>query len=342
MIKNLNQKTCYIIAEAGLNHNGSLDIAMKLIDVAAVAGVDAVKFQKRTVEKLAIGQVLDANDDRFPAFGKTYREIREHLEFDSDEYRLLKEYTESKGLDFIVTAFDLDAVDFLENLGVKRYKLASHSLTNIELLKYIASTKKQIILSTGMAELDEIDNAVEILKQQNSALAIMHCVSAYPTPIDECNLKMVDVLNERYGLPTGYSGHEIGYLPTLIAVARGAQLIERHFTLDKNMAGFDHKISLEPAELIAMVKGIRSITEMVGNGLKSVSESEWVTRRKYHVSMVAKHHIPTGTVLDQRMVTYKNPGTGIPYKESFRIIGKRSVRTIQADEMLSLEMFEQE
>jgi sialic acid synthase SpsE len=334
------QSGCYVIAEAGLNHNGSMDIARKLIDVAAVAGVDAVKFQKRTVDKLAVKAVLDAKDERFPEFGSTYREIREHLEFDAKEYAELKAYTESKGLDFMVTAFDTDAVDFLLGVGVERFKLASHSLTNLGLLEYLAAKGKPTILSTGMADLDEIDRAVDTFRSRKAPLALMHCVSAYPTPLHECNLAMVDVLRQRYSLVIGYSGHEIGYLPSVVAVARGAQLIERHFTLSKTMMGFDHKMSLEPDELIGMTRDIRALRGIIGTGEKKVSETEWITRRKYHVSMASAGEIVAGTVLTEAMVTYRNPGTGIPYKLAHTVIGKKAIQSIPADELLSPDMFQ--
>lgn len=336
----MSSEQCYVIAEAGLNHNGSVEIAKKLIDAAAVAGVDAVKFQKRTVDKLAIQSVLDAPDDRFPEFGGTYREIREHLEFTLDQYRELKSYAESKGLDFIVTAFDADAVDFLEKLGIGTYKLASHSLTNHELLDYLARLRKPVILSTGMAELEEIDRAVGIFRRHDAPLSLMHCVSAYPTPLAECNLAMMDVLRERYGLAVGYSGHELGYLPTVMAVAMGAQLVERHYTLGKTMTGFDHKMSLAPDELIAMVRDIRNVPKIRGTGEKRVSETEWVTRRKYHVSMASAAAIPAGTVLIDAMVTWRNPGTGIPAKMAHTVLGKRAKQDIPVDELLSIDMFE--
>ena len=332
---------CYIIAEAGLNHNGSMDIAKKLIDVAAIAGVDAVKFQKRTVSKLATKATLDAKDERFPDFGKTYREIREHLEFSFEEYQELKKYTESKGLDFMCTAFDTDAVDFLEKLGNKSYKLASHSLTNVELLEYLARLKRRTVLSTGMADLEEIDKAVSIFKAHNAPLELMHCVSAYPTPLAECNLNMMDTLRERYHLPVGYSGHEIGYLPSVLAVSMGALLIERHYTLDKGMIGFDHKMSLSPDELIAMVRDIRMVSKIQGTGAKEVSETEWITRRKYHVSMVSAREIPADSVLTEEMVTWRNPGTGIPTKLAHTVLGKRTNRTIPMDELISMDMFKE-
>ncbi|HIB55138.1 MAG TPA: hypothetical protein EYO39_10175 [Nitrospirales bacterium] len=337
MLRSMNP---YVIAEAGLNHNGSIDTAKKLIDVAAVAGAGAVKFQKRTVDKLAVNSVLDAQDDRFPEFGKTYREIREHLEFSLEEYRNLRDYTQAKGLDFMVTAFDTDAVDFLEEVGVDAYKLASHSATNLELLDYLARLRKSTVLSTGMAELEEIDRAVDIFRRHDAPLVLLHCVSAYPTPLAECNLAMINVLKERYGLSVGYSGHELGYLPTIVAVAMGAEMVERHFTLDKTMVGFDHKMSLEPDELIAMVRAIRNVGEIRGTGEKRVSETEWITRRKYHVSMVSAVPIAVGTALDETMVSYRNPGTGIPAKLARTVLGKRAVRNIPADTLLSVDMFE--
>jgi sialic acid synthase SpsE len=333
------KNNCYIIAEAGLNHNGSMGVAKKLIDVASIAGVDAVKFQKRTVDVLAIEEVLDAEDNRFPEFGNTYREIREFLEFDLEEYKQLKRYSEDKGLDFMVTAFDIEAVDFLKQVDVDKIKLASHSLTNYDLLEYLAEQNKETILSTGMAELEEIDRAVDIFVAKGAPLSLMHCVSAYPTPLDECNIKMMDVLRQRYSLPTGYSGHELGYLPTLVAASKGAQLIERHYTLDKSMVGFDHKISLEPDELISMVKHVRDIEKINGEGTKKVSDTEWITRKKYHVSMVSLCNIQKGTMLTKEMVTYRNPGTGIPSKDANKILGKVAVSDIVEDQLLSFEMF---
>lgn len=331
---------CYFIAEAGLNHNGSITIAKKLIDVAAIAGANAVKFQKRTVEKLAVESALNAKDDRFPEFGKTYREIREHLEFTLVQYRELKLYAESKDLDFMVTAFDTDAVDFLEELELGFYKLASHSLTNFELLEYLARLRKPTVLSTGMAEMGEIDQAVEIFRRHDSPLSLMHCVSAYPTPLAECNLAMMSVLKERYGLAVGYSGHELGYLPTIAAVTMGAQLVERHYTLDKMMTGFDHKMSLSSDELIAMVRDIRHIPGIQGSGQKKVSETEWITRNKYHVSMVSAVKIPAGTTLVKEMVAWRNPGTGIPSKLAHTVLGKCSKQDIPTDHLISLDMFE--
>jgi sialic acid synthase SpsE len=337
--KNDQMTHTYVIAEAGLNHNGSVEIAKQLIDLAVEAGADAVKFQKRTVDKLAVKATLDAPDDRFPDFGKTYREIREHLEFDMDQYKVIKKYTEDQGLDFLCTAFDPEAADFLEELGISIYKLASHSATNIELLEHLAKTGKQSIMSTGMAEMEEVDTAVRIFEKHKTPLLLLHCVSAYPTPLDECNLNMINVLKESFDLPVGYSGHELGYLPTLTAVAMGAVAIERHYTLDNKMTGFDHKMSLNPQDFIAMVRDIRNIEKIKGTGEKHVSETEWITRHKYHVSMASSQDIPLGAELIADMVTYRNPGTGIPSKDAYKIIGKKALQDIPADELFSLEMF---
>ena len=334
-----NNESCYVIAEAGLNHNGSVEIAKKLIDLAVEAGSDAVKFQKRTVDKLAVKATLDESDSRFPEFGRTYREIREFLEFDMVQYKEIKKYTEDQGLDFLCTAFDPEAADFLEELGVEIYKLASHSVTNIELLEHLAKIGKKSIMSTGMAELEEVETAVKIFKKYKTPLLLLHCVSAYPTPLDECNLNMINVLKENFGLPIGYSGHELGYLPTLTAVAMGAIAIERHYTLDNNMTGFDHKMSLNPQDFVAMVKDIRNIEKIKGTGEKNVSETEWITRHKYHVSMASSQDIPLGVELTTDMVSYRNPGTGIPAKDAHKIIGKKALQNISADELLNLDMF---
>lgn len=333
------QSECYVIAEAGLNHNGSINIAKELINVAFEAKASAVKFQKRTIKELATKKTLEAIDNRFPNFGKTYKEIREHLEFDIQQYKELKSYTESKGMDFIVTAFDIEAADFLDELKVDIIKLASHSLTNLDLLEYLAASNKKTIMSTGMAELEEVDSAVAIFKKYDTPLLLMHCVSAYPTPLEECNLSMIKKLSERYSIPVGYSGHEIGWLPTKIAVGLGATAIERHYTLDKNMVGFDHKMSLEPDELKQMIKDIRLIESMLGNGEKRVSQTEQITRDKYHVSMVSNRIIKKGEPLTKNLITYKNPGTGIPKKNETTVLGKFAKYQIEADILLKEDMF---
>ncbi|MBF0296622.1 MAG: N-acetylneuraminate synthase family protein [Magnetococcales bacterium] len=328
----------YIIAEAGLNHNGSLELAKQMVETAAAAGADAVKFQKRTVEILAIGTILDAQDERFPDFGSTYRQIRQHIEFDFNAYVTIREKCRECAIDFLCTAFDIPAVTFLEQLGVNGYKLASHSLGNLPLLHHLAKLGKPVILSTGMAEWDEIDRAVEIFTTNHTPLSLLHCVSIYPTPPEECNLTMIDRLKERYGLPVGYSGHEIGTLPTLAAAAMGATIIERHFTMDRTLPGFDHKISLEPAELTTMIRDLHAIETMRGTGTKRVSEREQITRDKYHVSMVSARPLTKGSILTETDVVYRNPGTGIPPKNANHYLGRPLTRDVPADALIEPDM----
>ncbi|MBF0445056.1 MAG: N-acetylneuraminate synthase family protein [Magnetococcales bacterium] len=311
-----------------------------MIDVAAKAGADGVKFQKRTVDTLAIGSVLDAQDDRFPKFGNTYRKVREHIEFNRDEYIEIQAHCKKLGMDFLCTAFDPPAVDFLQELDLQIFKLASHSLTNLELLHYLAPLQKPVILSTGMAQWDEIDRAVAIFKKAGTPLFLLHCVSAYPTPIDQHNLAMLDKLKQRYNIPVGYSGHEIGFQPTLAAVALGACIVERHYTLDKSMVGFDHKMSLDPQELTAMVENIRAVESMIGDGEKMVSEQEMITRNKYHVSMASVTAITAGSVLTKEMITWRNPGNGIPSKDADKWLGRTLAQNVAGDVLITPDMFE--
>jgi len=327
----LGNDACYVIAEAGLNHNGSLCNAKRLIDGAVLAGADAVKFQKRSVDELAVAEILDAADSRFPSLGSTYREIRKTLEFTESEYVELKIYAEDRGINFMVTPFDIKAFQSLKAIGVSHYKLASHSLTNLPLLEEVASQAERVVLSTGMSTLDEIDQAVLILRGGNIDFALMHCVSAYPTPVADCNLSMVDVLTKRYDCPVGYSGHEIGYLPTLAAVARGSQLVERHFTLCNNMEGFDHKMSLRVDQFIELVRAIRDVESSIGSGKKAVSDIEQLTRNKYHVSAVSKRKILAGEPLTEDLVQFKNPGTGLSPASMKNIYGLKALSDIEKD-----------
>lgn len=333
-------KRCYVIGEAGLNHNGSMDLAKQLIDLAAEAGADAVKFQKRDVANLAVGETLNAKDERFPSLGKTYREIRETLEFSFEEYQELKRHAEARKIDFFSTAFDIPSADFLERLGMTQYKLASHSVTNLPLIRHMAKIRKPVILSTGMCSWDELDTTVNILKSANVPLTILHCVSAYPTQPEECNLLLIETLRKRYGVPVGFSGHEIGYVPTLVAVGMGAVAVERHFTMSNSLEGFDHKMSLNPGDFKAMVAEIRRVELMRGTGEKSVTEREMITRRKYHVSMASSRPIRKGESLTEDMINYRNPGTGIPIKEASRVLGKKAVADIPQDVLIQVEMFE--
>ncbi|MFA6030780.1 MAG: N-acetylneuraminate synthase family protein [Elusimicrobiota bacterium] len=333
-------RPCFIIAEAGLNHNGDMGIAKKLIAAAKDAGCDAVKFQKREVAELAVGKVLDAPDARFPAFGATYRKIREHLEFDRAEFGELIACAREHALPFFCTAFDIPSLEFLESLGMSAYKLASHSLTNLPLLERAAALGKPVVLSTGMAHLEEVDRAVEIFKRGGSPLALLHCVSSYPTPPEQANLRAMDTLRARYGVPVGYSGHELGTLATLAAAARGAGIVERHVTLDRAMPGFDHKLSVAPDELKLMVRQIREIELSLGDGRKTLLPVEQVTRDKYHVSWATRTSVRAGQRVTADMLCLRNPGTGIPAFEKSRVLERKARVDIPADTLLAWDMLE--
>jgi sialic acid synthase SpsE len=327
----------YVIAEIGLNHNGDISKALKLIEIAASSGCDAVKFQKRDIPSLAISEVLDSEDLRFPDFGTTYREVREHHEFNFDQYIELKRCSKKFNLDFIVTPFDIKSVDFLINLGVDKFKIASHSLTNIPLLNYISNFNIPVIMSTGMSKIKEVDYAVDLFIKANINLELMHCISAYPTPPELANLSLIKFYKDRYGLNVGYSGHEMGFLQTLIAVSLGATSIERHITLSINEIGFDHKLSLEPEELEKMVKTIREVELSFGVDHRDINSIESITRSKYHVSAVSSRNIRKGEILDWSMLEFKNPGIGLSYFETELLIGKSINRDIPKDVLLEFD-----
>lgn len=331
---------CFVIGEAGLNHNGDLEIAKKLIDSAADAGCDCVKFQRRTVEVLATRDILDAKDDRFPSLGATYREIRERHEFSAGQFQELVNHAKARGIMILCTPFDGAAVEFLEQFDLPGYKIASHSVTNLPLLERLAETGKPMIMSTGMCTLEELDQALGIFAKAGTPVAILHCVSAYPTPPEAQNMAMIGKLRERYAVPVGYSGHEIGFQPTLLSIALRASIVERHITLDTGMEGFDHKLSLSPKMLAEMVENIRLTETMMGTGEKRVSETEQITRNKYHVSVVSARAISAGEALTPEMVTFKNPGTGIPPSRLSELVGKVAARDIGEDTMISRDMFE--
>jgi sialic acid synthase SpsE len=330
-----------VIAEIGLNHNGDYKLAQELVRAASKAGADVAKFQKRDVSSLAIKNVLNHRDDRFPSMGSTYREIRESHEFDFEEFTNIKSEVEAKNMEFLCTPFDHESVDFLEDLGVEAYKIASHSVTNLPLLRKIANTGKPVFMSSGMCTRSELNEAIGLLHQAGNELTLFHCISAYPQDVKDSNIRMINKLKQDYELPIGYSGHELGYAPTIAAVARGAVAVERHFTLDKSMEGFDHAISLEPPEFTEMVKMIRQVNKSLGDGEFRVLASEHEERKKYHVSMVAAERIPHGAILNEHMVTYKNPGTGIPPKLADTVLGKRTTEPIQKDTLIHQEMLEE-
>lgn len=261
----------YVIAEIGLNHNGEVDIAKKLIDVAYAAGAQAVKFQKRTPD---ISTPIAQRDQiRQTPWGEmTYLQYRHRIEFGKDEYAEIAAYATSFGLDWFASAWDVPSVDFLEQMNVPAHKVASASVTDLELLRALADTNKPVILSTGMSTQKQIDTAVAVFDPRK--LILMHATSTYPLPPHEANLRMISTLSDRYNVPVGYSGHERGLQISLGAVALGAVTVERHITLDRTMWGSDQAASLEPAGLERLIRDIRILTEAMGDGIKRVYPGE--------------------------------------------------------------------
>ncbi len=268
----------FIIAEIGINHNGDLDLAKRLIDAAVVAGCDAVKFQKRTIDKVYTQEYLA--EPRQSPWGTTQREQKEGLEFSKEEYDEIDRYCKERKIEWYASAWDIDSQKFLQQYDCKYNKVASAMLTNDELLTEIAKEGKYTFIATGMSTYEEIDHAVEIFKTYNCPFELMHCNSTYPMPIEDANLKLIGVLAEKYQCKVGYSGHEAGTLVSTCAVAMGATSIERHITMDRTMYGSDQKASIEPYELCKLVKDIRDTEKITGNGEKILTEAEQAVKEK--------------------------------------------------------------
>ena len=271
-------KKTFVCAEIGINHNGDLNLAKKLIDVAAVAGCDAVKFQKRTVDAVYTKEYLDG--PRESPWGVTQREQKEGLEFGKAEYDEIDQYCKEKKIEWYASAWDVGSQEFLRQYNLKYNKVASAMLLKDELLEAIASEGRYTFIATGMSTMDEIEHAVDIFRKAGCPFELMHCNSAYPMAMEDANLNLIKTLRERFGCKIGYSGHERGVLVSVCAVAMGASSIERHITIDRNMYGSDQKASIEPYELCALVKNIRDVETMLGNGEKILSEAEEETKRK--------------------------------------------------------------
>ena len=267
---------CFVIAEIGINHNGSINNAKRLIDVACLHGCDAVKFQKRTVDVVYTKEELEM--PRQSVFGSTNGDLKRGLEFGYDEYKQIDEYCKKKNILWFASEWDKGSVDFTEQFDVCAHKASSACLTDIELLKYMRSTGKPLFISTGMSTIDEIDRAIEAIGLDNTVL--FHCTSTYPCENDEININVIPNLIRRYDCPIGYSGHEKGILPSALAVVAGACAVERHITIDRTMWGSDQAASLEPEGLRKLVRDVRSVKYIMGDGIKRVYDSELPVKKK--------------------------------------------------------------
>lgn len=326
-----------VIFEAGLNHNGDVRLARELVEAASDSGADVVKFQKRDLTTLASKSMLESEELRFPSLGATYQEVRTKLELSKEAYIELRDLAHSKGLEFMVTPFDKPSLDFLLEVGVDSLKIASHSVADPRLLGHVAQSGLPVVMSSGMVTLEELDNAVEVFKSAGTDLALLHCASEYPTGDEGANLGLIATIRERYGAVTGFSGHEIGSLHTLAAVALGAKVVERHVTMSNELEGFDHKMSMEVEQFSHLVKAIRRLEIAIGDGVKRITPVEMSTRLKYRVSMVASRDLHPGEKLSKDMIVYKNPGTGIPASEEERLLGSVIQQFLEKDSLIPID-----
>jgi N,N'-diacetyllegionaminate synthase len=331
---------CFIVAEAGVNHNGNLEVAIQLVDEAAKAGVDAVKFQTFKADRLVTKTAVKAEYQlEVTGDDESQYEMLRRLELSADAHRQLMRRCKKRGILFMSTPFDKESADFLAELGVSVFKIASGEITNFPLLNHVANKGKPMIISTGMADLDEVKAAVNTVKESgNRQCVLLHCVSNYPADPEDINLRAMQTMKEIFGVPVGYSDHALGIEVALAAVALGACVIEKHFTLDKNLTGPDHQASIEPNELASLVKGIRIVEDSLGHGRKEPAASEANTAEVARKSLVAAQDIPADTVLTKELITIKRPGTGLPPSLHSYLIGRTARRFIPAGTPFTLEM----
>ena len=328
----------FIIAEAGVNHNGDINLAKKLIDEAVKAGADAVKFQTFKAENLVSKNAKKA-DYQVENTGnnESQYEMIKKLELSFDDFIELKKYCDEKGIMFLSTPFDDESIEFLNNLGIEIFKIPSGEITNLPYLRKIGKLEKKVILSTGMADLGEIEDALDVLinsgtKKEN--ITVLHANTEYPTPFEDVNLKAMQTISCAFDVDVGYSDHTMGIEVPIAAVAMGAKVIEKHFTLDRNLEGPDHRASLEPDELKAMVSTIRNIEKALGNGIKKPSKSEKKNIEVARKSIVAKRDIKKGEKFSEENLTVKRPGNGISPMRWDEIIGKVANRDYKEDELI--------
>ena len=328
----------FIIAEAGVNHNGSMELAKKLIDAAAEAKVDVVKFQTFKTENLVCKNAAKAEYQEKTTFkNESQFEMLKKLELDIEAHKVLMDYCEAKGIMFLSTAFDLESIDVLNELGMEIFKVPSGEITNYPYLKKIGKLKKKVILSTGMSYMEEVQDAIKVLNENGTRdITVLHCNTEYPTPIEDVNLNAMNTIKESFNIEVGYSDHTKGIEVPIAAVAMGAKVIEKHFTLDKNMEGPDHKASLEPNELKDMVNAIRNIEKALGNGIKEPSKSEIINLKIVRKSIVANGLIKKGEKFTEDNLTCKRPGDGISPMRWEEVVGKIANKDFYEDEMIEL------
>ena len=327
-----------IIAEAGVNHNGDIEIAKSLVDVAVDAKADIVKFQTFSAERQVTKNASKAAYQKeTTARDETQYSMLKKLELSIDMHEELIDYCKSRHIEFLSTGFDIQSVDLLKSLGQKLFKIPSGEITNYSYLKHIGELRIPVILSTGMSNLDEIKSALGVLAKSGTPknmITVLHCTTAYPVPMVDVNLKAMHTIQNEFDVAVGYSDHTLGIEISIAAVALGACIIEKHFTLDRNLVGPDHKASLEPKELKEMVKAIRNIEIAMGDGIKQMMPSEASNREVARKSLVAIKHIRNGDIFTNENVAAKRPGNGISPMDLDRIIGSKSKHNYSIDDLI--------
>jgi N-acetylneuraminate synthase/sialic acid synthase len=332
---------CYVIAEIGHNHQGNLETAKKMIQVAAMCGVQAVKFQKRDNKTLFTKAMFNKPYDNENSYGATYGDHREFLEFGKDEYKELKKCAQENSVEFIVTAFDFKSVDFLEELGVTSYKVASPDIINTPLIEYIAKLKKPIIMSTGAASLEEVRIGYEAARKYHDMICLLHCVASYPADYPLLNLKVVDALAKEFPEAIiGYSGHDNGILGAVIAYMLGARVVEKHFTLNHSWKGTDHKFSLEPEGLRKQVRDLRRVDIALGDGKKIIQDFEMDARIKMGKGIYAARNLLAGSLLSWKDICIKSPANETPPYMVHEILGRRLKVNLTEEAPIKLDFVE--
>lgn len=322
---------CYIIAEIGVNHNGKLSLAKKLIDASIESGVNAVKFQKRDLKSLYRKESLENPNSESQGFEILLAELQE-VELTKNDYMEIIDYCKKKKITFLCTPWDMPSVDFLEELDIVAYKISSGDMTNFPLIKYVSKTRKPMIISTGMSKIEEIEKMVSFVKEQNIPFVILHANSTYPSPIESLDLNLIPEFRKKFDLLVGFSGHEIGIIGSITAANMGAVIIERHITLDKTMKGLDHSSSLEPNEFKEMVSLIRLSEKAKGKPIKKMTRAEVLQREVVSKSIVCILDICEGEIFSDKNIEAKGPEKGLSAQYFFDIIGKKSPRDIKCGE----------
>lgn len=323
---------CFIIAEAGVNHNGSITIAKKLVDAAKNVGADAVKFQTFQTDSIVTKSAPKAEYQQKTGNDSSQYDMIKKLELSANEFRELSQYSKKKDIIFLSSPFDEVSVDLLDEIGVSAFKLGSGEITNLPLIKYLVNKGKPLIFSTGMASLCEIEEAIALVKDKSIDLILMYCVTNYPASADEMDLNVMKTLQNTFKLPVGFSDHAMGIELAVAAVALGACVIEKHFTLDHSLEGPDHKASLEPKEFKIMVDSIRNVEKGMGNGAKKLTEAELSIKKVARKSIRAGRDIDKDEILKKDMLTIKRPETGIYPKYIDLIVGRKVNKPVKKDE----------